>query len=186
MNDNGYEDRLMQAAGELATEIQPARDLWPGIEAAIARPAAGRRWQGMLAQAAAVLLLVGASSSLTYLAMRDGNVATLPPATALHFEPVSGSFGSQYNLGPDFQDARSDLQGRLQQALDRLEPGTRLVVENSMAAIHEAIDEMNRALDQEPDNVLLQELLLSTYRRELTLMIKVDGMASAAMRRSDI
>ena len=99
---------------------------------------------------------------------------------------MSGSFGSQYNLGPDFQDARNDLATMLQDALQKLAPETRQEVEKNMAAIHQAIVEINRALDKQPDNALLQELLLSTYRQELALMSSVDGMTSFVMRRNDI
>ena len=190
MNEKDFDEQLMQAAGKLATEIKPARDLWPGIEAEISQQTAGRgwHWQGMLAQAAAVILLVGASSGLTYLAVHEDRDPTIPiaPIGALQFEPVSGSFGSHYNLGPDFQDARSDLEARLQEELNNLTPETRAEVEKNMAAIHDAIVEINKALALQPDNVLLQELLLSSYRKELALMTSVDGMASSVMRRNDI
>jgi len=38
MNEIERDDELIAAAGKLSTEISPARDLWPGIEDAIARP----------------------------------------------------------------------------------------------------------------------------------------------------
>jgi hypothetical protein len=59
-------------------------------------------------------------------------------------------------------------------------------VEKNIKAIRAAIDEINKALADEPDNVLLQELLLSTYREELSVMMKVDRVANAVMLRSDI
>ena len=62
MNENqGFDDKLMEAARALETEIAPERDLWPDIENAIAKPSRGR-WNKVFAQAAAVVLLVGASS----------------------------------------------------------------------------------------------------------------------------
>jgi len=63
---------------------------------------------------------------------------------------------------------------------------TRQEVMANLETIRKAIDEINRALAEQPDNVLLQELLRDSYREELDLMIKVDGVASAAMRRGDI
>ena len=190
MNENEFDDKLMEAASRLATEAKPGRDLWPGIEAAISSPAAGDgwAWKTVFAQAAAVVLLIGGSSGLTYLAVHGESDPTVPieRVTALEFEPVSGSFGSHYNLGPDFQDARNDLEAKLQEELNNLEPETRAEVEKNMAAIRDAITEINKALAREPDNTLLQDLLLSAYRKELALMIKVDGMASYVMRRNDI
>lgn len=188
MNDKELDDKLTAATGRLATAMKPERDLWPGIEAAITQPATGRGWQGVFAQAAAIILLIGGSSGLTYLAVHEDRDPTVPgaPYAALQFQPVSGSFGSQYNLGPNFQDARNDLATMLQDALQKLAPETRAEVEKNMAAIHQAIVEINRALDKQPDNALLQELLLSTYRQELALMSSVDGMTSIVMRRNDI
>ena len=66
------DDKLDQAARQLATEVAPQRDLWPDIEKAITEPRPQRsRWTPMFAQAAAVVLLVGASSGLTWLALKD-------------------------------------------------------------------------------------------------------------------
>lgn len=185
-----FDDDLMEAAAGLAKEIAPAHDLWPGIEAAIAEPvpARGTQWGRVFAQAAAIVLMIGASSVLTWFVAtgeRDP-VATLPSATELVFEPVSGSFGSQYNLGPDFQDAHNELAGSFEQQLANLPPETRAEVEKNIETIRTAIVEINKALDAEPDNALLQELLLSTYKKELATMIKVDGMTNAVMRRTDI
>ena len=70
--------------------------------------------------------------------------------------------------------------------LSRLTAEEREVVQKNIAVIRTAIDEINRALAQEPDNALLQKMLISTYREELDLMIRVDGITSAAMRRGDI
>ncbi len=189
-DNKNIDDDLMAVAAELATEVRPKRDLWPGIEQAISQPAKPARtvWNSVWAQAAAVLLLVGGSSGVTYLAMTDGAetapvVANLP---ALVFEPVAGSFGSMYHLGPDYQDARRFLAAKVDAELSRLTPEERADVQKNIAVIRTAIEDINKALAEEPDNALLRKLLLSTYREELDLMIRVDGITSAAMRRGDI
>lgn len=194
------EDDVMKLAAELPRELEPATDLWPGIASAIDGKAAngnmqagdedtrpGRRF-GWFAQAAAVLLLVGASSGVTWLAMQEEAApgATVADNGSLVFEPVSGSFGSQYSLGPDFQDARASLVTRLEAELDRLPPESREEVVNNLATIRAAISDINKALAEQPDNVLLQELLISTYREELAIMRKVDGISGSVMRRTDI
>lgn len=197
MNDNddtaaGNEarDELMTMARRLPQAVKPARDLWPEIEAAISAPVKTGRghWNGVWAQAAAVLVLVTGSSGLTYLAMKDTAAVTTPvtDGPALVFEPVSGSFGSQHDLGEDYLAARSNLASNLDEKLDRLAPATRLEVVSNMETIQRAIGEINRALAEEPDNVLLQELLLEAYRDELGLMKTIDDITTAAMRRGDI
>lgn len=184
MNENqSFDDKLMEAAQALGTDVTPERDLWPEIESAIARP--GRsRWNTMFAQAAAVVLLVGASSGLTYLAMnKDTPYMTPPPPAGLNLEQAS--FGNHYMLGPDYQDAREGLKAQLDEQLERLSPEERTDILKNLEAIRSAIEEINRALSYDPDNALLQELLLSTYQKELSLMMKVDGVAHAAMNRTD-
>lgn len=195
MNDTDssqFDDQLMAAAAALGVEVAPGRDLWPEIEQAIALPAMPARtaWNSVWAQAAAVLLLVGGSSGVTYLAVSDNSVETMPITNvvplALRFEPVSGSFGSLYNLGPGYQDAHRSLSAKVAGQLELLSAEEREVVQKNIGIIRAAIDEINTALAAEPDNALLQKLLISTYREELDLMIRVDGITSAAMRRGDI
>lgn len=194
MNDRDHsmtDDELAAKAARLAKSVSPDRDLWPGIEQAIRMPPQRERSVrgSVWAQAAAIVLLVGGSSALTYLAMSGGEDRTVPAvaeAPRLVFEPVSGSFGSQYNLGPDYMDARRLVSGNLDERLERLSPDTRDIVRRNMAAIRAAIDDINRALAEDPDNVLLQQLLIDTYLDELALMRQVDGISSAAMYREDI
>ena len=190
-DDKTYDDELMVRAGKLETSISPERDLWPGIEAAITRSSrtAGLRLGGMWAQAAAVVLLVGGSSGITYFAMKAGEDPTVPAVagpTELVFEPVAGSFGSQYHLGPDYIDARRVLTGNLDQRLERLSPEAREEVLANIETIRKAIEDINLALAEDPDNVLLQQLLIDTYRDELAVMRQVDVISNSSMYRNDI
>ena len=189
--DERQDDALMRAARELPRGVAPRRDLWPGIEHAISLPAPAPRfaWNRIAAQAAAVLLLVGGSSAVTWLALEGPQTQPAPVAGTqpLHFETVAGSFGARYHLGPEFIDARNGLAAGLDAKLAQLPPATREAVEQNIADIRAAISEMNQALANEPDNALLQDLLLSAYREELELMRRVDSIAAASeMRRSDI
>jgi hypothetical protein len=182
-------DALMKAAAALPREIKPGRDLWPGIEQSLQAPRfAQSRWSSLLAQAAAVLLLIGGSSGLTYLAVKDGGNGLSPVVVDGErvFEPVSGSFGSRYNLGPEFQDARDSLTARLDSEMEKLSPESRNEVQKNLDTIRAAIVEINKAMANEPDNALLQDLLIRTYRDELALMHKVGGIRDSAMLRTDI
>ncbi|MGY8793582.1 MAG: hypothetical protein ACKVJN_00390 [Woeseiales bacterium] len=67
-----------------------------------------------------------------------------------------------------------------------MDPETRLNIEDNIRTIQDAIADINRALANEPDNVLLQEMLLDTYRDELSLMRRIDGISNTGMRRDDI
>lgn len=178
-------DELTKAAASLKTEISPQRDLWPVIAAAIEQPAQRSRWTPMLAQAAAVVLLIGASSLVTYkLTATDPVLGTVIATPTMLFEQAS--FGNRYSLGPGFQDARDSLADELDVELERLSEAARADIATNLKIIHDAIAEMNKALQEEPDNVLLQEQLLRTYRDELTLLRRVSGLSRNVMMRNDV
>ena len=178
-----FDTKLELAAQQLATEIRPERDLWPGIAEAIAKPERSR-WTPIFAQAAAIVLLVGASSAITYVAVMDKKGPVTAVAPELVFEQAS--FGNNYNLGPGFQDARNSLRDELDVELAYLSPEARTDIQDNLDVIHTAIVEINSALELEPDNVLLQQKLLRAYREELTLLRRVGGLTRNVMMRNDI
>lgn len=187
-------DELIRAARRLEKGIAPGRDLWPGIAEAIRDPEAAdpvlpdRGWQRYLAYAAAFVLLVGGSSGVTWLVMNEAQPEYLAEQRVepLQLQPVSGNFGGTHELGPEFMAARESLAVQLDSKLDRLSPQARAEVEKNIAEIRAAIQQINRVLADEPDNALLQELLLAAYREELYMMRRVDGLISTVMRREDI
>lgn len=176
------EDKLDLLAKRLATEISPDSDLWPGVAAAIATPSRPR-WMPVFAQAAAVVLLIGASSAVTYVAVKGQQVPVVQVSPELIFEQAA--FGN-HNLGPGFQDARSALVAEFDVELARLSPEARDEVEKSLGIVREAIVDISDALGQDPDNVLLQERLLRAYRDELSLLRRVGGLTRNIMIRNDI
>ncbi|MDH3338245.1 MAG: hypothetical protein OER22_12825 [Gammaproteobacteria bacterium] len=182
MNDE-HDDKLIATARQLSTEISPATDLWPGIAQAIAAPQRSR-WTPMLAQAAAVVLLIGMSSGLTYIAVKDQPQIIEAPRTDLVFEQAA--FGGRYTLGLEYQEAHGNLAAQLDQELGRLSPESREEVEKNLEMIRSAIAQINKALKEEPDNALLQGLLLKTYREELAMMQRVGGLTQHVMSRKDI
>ena len=189
-DDKKPDDKLMAMAASLPKDMAPERDLWPGIEQAIARPAkpAGGVWNTVWAQAAAIVILVAGSSGITYVAVKGDGAYRGPQIISSDnlFESVSGDFGQQYTLGNDYLEARDELEGGLEEKLESLSPDAREDVIKNLNTIRIAIQDINESLAKEPGNTLLQELLLSTYHEEMSLMIKVDGIANTAMRREDI
>lgn len=179
-----FDDKLSANAARLAKDIAPERDLWPEIEAAISAPQR-RRFSPYWAQAAGVLLLVAASSILTYSLTRTDPVIIERPVPA-DLSLQTASFGGGYELSSGYMLARTNLQAQMDRELDKLSPAARAGVEQNLQVIRDAITEINAALEQEPGNVLLQELLLRTYREELAVMRKVGGLTQDVMSRNDI
>jgi hypothetical protein len=188
-DETKFDEELTRLAATLPSEVSPDRDLWPAIEQAIAKPEVRPTtiWNTPWAQAAAVVLLVAGSSGVTYVAVKDdGPSASVVIDSTNIFETVSGDFGTKYSLGNEYLDAHSELQNELDEKLQFLSPEARDEVVKNLDTIRAAIKDINQALAAEPDNMLLQELLLSAYHGEISLMKKVDGIANSAMRRNDI
>lgn len=177
------EDKLLRSASELATKISPKRDLWPGIEKAINQPKRSR-WTPFLAQAAAVVLLVGASSMVTYtLVKQEPQVieVTRPDLAA-----DRAAFSSRAFLGEEYRLTHGSVSARLNRELARLSPEDRADIERNLAVIRLAIADINQALSKEPDNELLQELLAKAYREEVAIMQRVGTLAQQVVPRKDI
>ena len=200
MNDRqgpgGSDDRLMQAARALPRDIKPERDLWPDIAARIgaeeAAPAGPNRWRLVGAVAAAVALV--AVSSLMTLWLTDEPAPVVvhqgPPAgglaTPARSLPLEASFGAGYTLGPRYERARNELTRDLDRQLAALPEDTRALVNRNLAQIREALAEINDELSEDPNNVLLQQLLLAAYQDELAVLMNVNRMAQTLPTRTEI
>jgi cytochrome c biogenesis factor len=186
---NDLDDKLAMAARGLATEIVPQRDLWPGIEEAINRPKRSR-WTPMLAQAAAVVLLVGASSMVTYVVVKYDDANT-PPQTIVQLAPSNlvfeqAAFGPGHTLDALYGRAGGNVESNLDREIKKLSPEARDDINRNLAVMRQAIDNISAALEKEPNNVFLQELLVEAYGNELAMMNRVGTMTQRVMARKDI
>ena len=143
------EHELRWQLRQLPREIDPPRDLWPGIAARLAAPApARRRWPDWLALAACLCLAVGLAASL--------KPAPPAPAESPRAELVQREADA---LTREYLAALGQFRGAplpepLQPALDTLD----------RSAL-----EIREALAADPDAVYLLDQLKRTYTRRLTL-----------------
>ena len=173
--------RLDRALAGLPRELPPENDLWPGIAAQLEPRRAPRRW---LPLAAAAVLLVVSSSLITAQLVRRSAAPAAPVATvAPPATPAAGvvrpaSFGPGHVLNPEYVAARQQLAAMLAQRMDRLPSSARQKVEDNLAQLHRATDEINAALALQPGDALLEELLLNTYQDELAVLASVNQLAN--------
>ena len=169
---------LDRAIAGLPRELPPERDLWPGIAAQLEPRRQGRRW---LPLAAAAVLLGALSSLITAQVLRwsvTPVATTVAPAAPASGAVQPASFGPGHALDPEYVAAREQLAAMLAARIDRLPSSARQKVEDNLAAMHRAADEINAALVQQPGDPLLEELLLNTYQDELAVLASVNQLAN--------
>lgn len=201
---NKADDPLSQMLAALPKDVQPERDLWQGIKAEIDKTPivtdsapvvrfTSPRWF----QFAAGVLLVLATSLTTFVITRQSmekdaavqlaqqqQQAPVPTATApLNAMPVS--FGPEV-LGADYMKARSELDKRFEERIKTLAPSTRAKLERNLADLRHAANEISATLAENPSDPLLQDLLMSTYQRELQLLADVGEVPVSHPVRTDL
>jgi hypothetical protein len=96
------------------------------------------------------------------------------------------AFGGEDTLAAVYGRAGGNIGSTLDRELKSLSPEAREDVERNLAVIRLAIEEIAAALEKEPDNVFLQELLVQAYSNEMALMHRVGNMAQRVTARKDI
>ena len=178
------DDTLLAGIHRLS-DARPGRDLWTGIEARIAPRVATRRSVTFtLPQLAlAATLLIAVSGGVSWLALQPRSPAGAPPeapiqavaepAAAIRTDVERASFAdAQYDA------AVADLERILREQSERLDPQTVMVIERSLQAIDEAIQQSRAALDADPANTYLNSHLADARRRKLDLLRRAAGLSS--------
>jgi hypothetical protein len=186
--------RKVASLRELPQSIEPAHDLWSGIESALARPAAERlgaeetgrrerraarpRWLAAAAMVACAAMGVWIGRSL----LPGAATGTAPPVADTR-PAVPGiaptAFDARYVSDPRYERQRADLVRVLQERLAALPPPARAKVSASLAAIETAKKDLEQALGHDPGNALLQELLINTYQDEMRVLTDVHEASEA-------
>jgi hypothetical protein len=188
MHDSGQDERLDRALQSLPRGLEPTRDLWPRIEARLERmeakapaQAPRRAWAW---QAAAAVLLVAGTATLTATLVqrsRDASLARSPPSAAVQgVHAMPAVFGPAHAPNPEYDAARQQLSAMLQQKMAQMPPSARRKLEANLAEMQRAAAEINAALDQQPGDPLLEELLLNTYHDELAMLAVVNQLTSTS------
>jgi hypothetical protein len=186
--------RKVTSLRELPQSIEPAHDLWSGIESALARPAAERsraeptgrserraprlRWLAAAAMLACLATGVWIGRSLL-----PGAAMRTPAQTAVISPAERGLAPTAFDVSqvsdPRYERQRADLVRALQERLAALPPPARAKVTASLAAIETAKKDLEQALGHDPGNALLQELLINTYQDEMRVLTDVHEASDA-------
>jgi predicted anti-sigma-YlaC factor YlaD len=171
---------LLTHAAALPRSVAPPRDLWPGIADRIGR----RRdwawprltaWTPALAAAALVVVALGA---MFFGRPAPAPVHTVvipspgvPPSDSLRAQPASVALDpGLVAMENDYQAAANTLLEALLERKDELEPETLASVQRNLAVIDEALAEVHRALEMDPNRPELGRKLVSTHRKRVEVL----------------
>ena len=176
---------LKAEAAALPDSLAPGRDLWPAIEGKLGSGRAGlfsfgRRsagpgpnraaisWGWPAGLAAAAVVLVALTASITMMLMRGGPEA---PATRVAIAPageaVLASFRAAEN---DYLRATEDLRTALEQRRKDLAPETIELLEENLRLIDDAINQMWTALENDPGRAGNRHLFNRLYQKKVMLL----------------
>lgn len=184
----------------LPVEVEPGRDLWPGIAARITQAAAApqpvTRRPAWAWQAVAALVLVAGSSLLTaglldrspqadLSASQAASAAAAAPGSTTDPGGASvlpAAFGPAGRLDGEYLVARDQLTQLLEERIAAMPPSARAKLEFNLGEMRRAADEINAALAAQPGDPLLEELLLKTYQDELAVLSNVNQLTDSLQR----
>jgi hypothetical protein len=172
--------RRVNRIDELAQSLPPARDLWPGIAAAIEADRAASvvsvprrtRWLPAAGMAAAVALVT--------VGIFIGRVIAPAPQTVAGANMGQG----ETMLMPaalrdaNYRKQRDALLVEVQNQLNTMPVAEREKVAASLATLRRSISEIEAALGRDPANALLQELLVNSCQEEMRALTAVRDSGS--------
>lgn len=158
MSNKEFEQQLQRSVARLTKEMQPQRDLWPGIEHALnheqdSQPKSNRRaFQSM----AAAFLIIGLFGWLGFNQMQEGDrtgqlVAVLSEPYQQQKQRLLASYADQPALTDNWQQQVQEL-------------------DDAAAAI-------KLALKEDPDNPALLKMLKQVYQQQIDLIERVHAPA---------
>ncbi|MGH8288435.1 MAG: hypothetical protein ACREV7_05320 [Steroidobacteraceae bacterium] len=186
----------LRRLSELPRDIPPPHDGWAALEARLraggmprdsgaqprSAPEPRRPWRTRamgIATLAAVFAAVVVGISIDRWILSPLH-PTPPVVAARDNSNAQGRFRVAYVTDPRYLHERAELLRSLNASLSRLPPPTRKKVLQSLATIHQSIQQIQQALGREPGNALLQELLIDTYQDEMQVLSTVQEVSGGS------
>jgi hypothetical protein len=172
---------------ELPLSVAPPRDLWPQIEASLAKERSGTagasRFGSLRPSRGQWLSLAAAVGSLAVGVWLGRNMmpvtapASAGPATVATGDPavLKAAFVSD----PRYLKQRTAMIRSVEAQLKQMSPEMQAKIGASLATIRKSMQEIQSALGRYPGNALLQELLVNTYQDEMRVLTDVHEASDA-------
>lgn len=198
-DEPALDPELAERLGALPRELDPAHDLWPGVEARLASPLTGpthdRRviplWPALAVglAAAAALALWWVPSTPAGTTGTTGTTAEIAQASPSRSDVGGGTptrSDADADAGPapaedtlllpgeqDYRSAAELLAQAIEDRRGELPSELAAVYEDNVGVVDEAIARSRAALARDPEDEQLRALLDDAYRRKLDLLQQV-------------
>jgi hypothetical protein len=177
--------RLLDQAAALPREMKPGRDLWPAIAGRIGEEEAGgaeapgraaRAWTSPAALAAAAAVLLAVASLVTHGGRGRTGGPGEPAATA---QPAAaGDTAHVQEAETEYLRATGQLMDALNTKRGSLSPETLRAVDENLRTIDDAVRQVRAALEKDPGNRQLTQMLASTHQKKLDLLLRLLRLSS--------
>jgi len=153
---------LLAEARALPNSVMPERDLWTGIAERLGPSPAGTAGRGASAPRRIGLGSWGRLAAAIGFILLGAALATIWQGQSAPSEFAAAQ--ARYHA------ASAELSERLAQEPRGLSPATMAVVERNLAIVDAAIREAERALEADPGNGALEQMLRARYEQRLELL----------------
>jgi hypothetical protein len=173
---NGQQqDRLDRLIANMAKDVVPPGNLWPGVAARLAgKP---RRTAPVALAAVVAMAAAGLASFFTWAVIESRSVPPVINAVA-----AAPTFDEPRD--PKYILARDSVEKTFRERLALLEPATRTQIEASLTVIQRAHEDIRKALAADPQSAVLQQLWESTWHDEFDLYDRVVQATQPTMTRT--
>ncbi|MBD3649628.1 MAG: hypothetical protein HUJ31_19720 [Pseudomonadales bacterium] len=169
-NEEPVDLKLEREIRHLDREIQPARNLWPGIERRIADHPQRRWWRQefLMGWGVAASLLVAVTSLIVSLQIES-------PAEPVPMETSLESMQAEYLR------VRNPMTEQFNQANEDLDPDTLEDLYRNIRIMEEARREIEAQIKRNPENRRLVEMLMRINEQELEVLSEDYSRAGRSM-----
>lgn len=181
-------EEVVAALRELPESIEPEHDLFPEIAARTIHRRRGAAWKGWAMAAGLVAALgigfvVGRQADSgppqgAEVASAVSPASSPEPAIVRAVDGVAAGGTSIHRAEMELLRAKEQLHFVLGQRQDSLSPETRRLLDENLATVERAIEELRSAIVADPGNRDLQRRLVTYHEQEIQLLQRVTRAAS--------